>query len=235
MKREYNCIVVAGQPQVAYRETITQRADFNYTHKKQTGGSGQYGRVSGWLEPTAPGEADFEFTNKIRGGAIPIEFLPAVEKGFKGCMEKGRLIGFPVIGVHVFIDDGQAHAVDSSEIAFVAAARGAFREGFAKAKPVALEPIMKLEVQGPSEFLGAMTKTVMQRRGQIQMTSDEGDFSTIEAEVPLAEMFGYATDLRSTTQGKAEFSMEFSRYLPAPNEVQKALKEKYGTRVKDEE
>ena len=235
MKREYNCIVEAGQPQVAYRETITQRADFNYTHKKQTGGSGQYGRVSGWMEPLPSSEGDFKFSNKIRGGAIPIEFIPALEKGFKGCMEKGRLIGFPVIGVHVAIDDGQSHAVDSSEIAFVSAARGAFREAFAKAKPVALEPIMKLEVQGPSEFLGAMTKTVMQRRGQILMTSDELDFSTIEAEVPLAEMFGYATDLRSTTQGKAEFSMEFSRYLAAPSEVQKGLKEKYGSRIKDEE
>jgi len=235
MKREYNCVVEAGQPQVAYREAISQRADFNYTHKKQTGGSGQYGRVAGYLEPLPSGEGDFKFSNKIRGGSIPIEFIPAVEKGFKGCMDKGRLIGFPVIGVHVVIEDGQAHAVDSSEIAFVSAARGAFREGFAKAKPVALEPIMKLEVQGPTEFQGAMLKTVMQRRGQILMTTDEGDFSTIEAEVPLAEMFGYATDLRSTTQGKAEFSMEFSRYLPAPNEVQKALKEKYGTRVKDEE
>ena len=235
MKREYSCVVEAGQPQVAYREAISQRADFNYTHKKQTGGSGQYGRVAGYIEPLPSGEGDFKFTNKIRGGSIPIEFLPAVEKGFKGCMDKGRLIGFPVIGVHVVLEDGQAHAVDSSEIAFVSAARGAFREGFTKAKPVALEPIMKLEVQGPTEFQGAMLKTVMQRRGQILMTTDEGDYSTIESEVPLAEMFGYATDLRSTTQGKAEFSMEFSRYLPAPNEVQKALKEKYGTRVKDEE
>jgi elongation factor G len=226
MRREYSCIVETGAPQVAYREAITQRAEFNYTHKKQTGGSGQYGRVAGYIEPTGEGDADFEFLNKIRGGSIPTEYIPAVEKGFVSCLEKGRLIGFPVIGVRICIDDGQSHTVDSSEVAFQAAARGAFREVYPRAKPVILEPVMKLEVEGPAEFQGVMLKTIMQRRGTVIGTTEESGFTRTEAEVPLAEMFGYATDLRSMTQGKAEFTMEFARYLPAPSAVQKELKER---------
>jgi elongation factor G len=235
MKREYGCEVETGAPQVAYREAVSQRAEFNYTHKKQTGGSGQYGRVAGWIEPISEGDADFEFVNEVRGGAIPTEFIPSVEKGFRSMLQKGRLIGFPVIRLRIGINDGQAHSVDSSDNAFQAAARGAFREVYPRAKPLILEPIMKLEVEGPSEFQGAVLKTIMQRRGTVIGTTEEEGFSRVEAEVPLAEMFGYATDLRSMTQGKAEFTMEFARYLPAPSEVQKELKEKYGSKLKDDD
>jgi len=235
MKREYACEVETGAPQVAYREAISQRAEFNYTHKKQTGGSGQYGRVAGWIEPLTEGAEEFEFVNEVRGGAIPTEFIPSVEKGFRSMIAKGRLIGFPVIRLRIGIDDGQAHSVDSSDNAFQAAARGAFREVYPRAKPIILEPIMKLEVEGPTEFQGVVLKTVMQRRGTVIGTTEEEGFSRVEAEVPLAEMFGYATDLRSNTQGKAEFTMEFARYLPAPSEVQKQLKEKYGSKIKDDD
>jgi elongation factor G len=235
MKREYGCEVETGAPQVAYREAISQRAEFNYTHKKQTGGSGQYGRVAGWIEPITEGTEEFEFVNEVRGGAIPTEFIPSVEKGFRSMIAKGRLIGFPVIRLRIGIDDGQAHSVDSSDNAFQAAARGAFREVYPRAKPIILEPIMKLEVEGPAEYQGVVLKTIMQRRGTVIGTTEEDGFSRVEAEVPLAEMFGYATDLRSNTQGKAEFTMEFARYLPAPSEVQKQLKEKYGSKLKDDE
>jgi elongation factor G len=235
MKREYACEVATGAPQVAYREAISQRAEFNYTHKKQTGGSGQYGRVAGWMEPLTEGAEEFEFVNEVRGGAIPTEFIPSVEKGFRSMLAKGRLIGFPVIRLRIGIDDGQAHSVDSSDNAFQAAARGAFREVYPRAKPIILEPIMKLEVEGPAEYQGVVLKTIMQRRGTVIGTTEEDGFSRVEAEVPLAEMFGYATDLRSNTQGKAEFTMEFARYLPAPSEVQKELKEKYGSKLKDDD
>ncbi len=235
MRREYSCEVETGAPQVAYRETISQRADFNYTHKKQTGGSGQYGAVAGYVEPITDG-GDFEFVNEVRGGSIPTEFIPAVEKGFRSVLDKGRLIGFPVIGMRVVVNDGKSHSVDSSDIAFQAAARGAFRQVYPAAKPIILEPVMKLAVEGPQEFQGAILKSVMQRRGNvIGTTEEEGGFCRVESEVPLSEMFGYATDLRSLTQGKAEFTMEFARYLPAPSEVQKELREKYASRIKVEE
>ncbi|MCH7867314.1 MAG: elongation factor G [Myxococcales bacterium] len=238
MLREYKCEVETGAPQVAYREAISRRAEFNYTHKKQTGGSGQYGRVAGFMEPIEPGDegpSDFQFSSEIKGASIPTEYISSVEKGFRSCLEKGRLIGFPVLGLRVVVNDGKAHSVDSSEMAFQAAARGAFRDGFAKAKPIVMEPIMKLEVEGPSEFQGAILKTVMQRRGQVVGTVDTGGFVQIEADVPLAEMFGYATDLRSSTQGKAEFSMEFNRYTPASAEVTKELKEKYSSKIPDDD
>ncbi|MBW2387017.1 MAG: elongation factor G [Deltaproteobacteria bacterium] len=238
MLREYNCEVQTGAPQVAYREAISRRADFSYVHKKQTGGSGQYGKVAGYLEPIEAddeGDKDFQFISKIKGGSIPTEYIPAVEKGFRSCLAKGRLIGFPVLGVRAVIDDGNAHSVDSSEMAFQAAARGAFREGFARAKPIVMEPIMKLEVEGPTEFQGAILKTIMQRRGQIVGTHESEGFSQIEADVPLAEMFGYATDLRSSTQGKAEFTMEFNRYNPASAEVTKELKEKFASKIPDDD
>ena len=232
MRREYDCEVETGAPQVAYREAISQQAEFHYTHKKQTGGSGQYGQVVGYLEPTGEDGTDFEFVSKIRGGAIPTEFVPSVEKGFRSCIEKGRLIGFPIQGLRVVVTDGKSHAVDSSDNAFQAAARGAFREAYGRARPVILEPVMKLEVEGPGEFQGAALKTIMQRRGTvIGTTEEEGSFCRIESEVPLSEMFGYATELRSVTQGKSEFTMEFSRYLPAPSAVQQELKEKYKSKL----
>jgi elongation factor G len=231
MRREYSVELETGAPQVAYRETISQRADFNYTHKKQTGGSGQYGRIAGYVEPLTDGK-DFEFSNEVRGGAIPTEFIPSVEKGFASMLDKGRLIGFPVIGFKVVVNDGQAHSVDSSDNAFQAAARGAFREVYGKAKPIILEPVMRLGVEGPVEFQGAVLKTIMQRRGNVIGTTEEEGFCQVEAEVPLAEMFGYATDLRSVTQGKAEFTLEFAKYAPAPAEVKAELIEKYKDRVK---
>ena len=217
MKREYNAEVTTGMPQVAYRETITQRGDFNYTHKKQTGGAGQFGRVAGYMEPIEIEE--FVFDNQIVGGAIPTEYIPSCEKGFRSSLEKGPLLGFPVTGIKITINDGQSHPVDSSDMAFQAAARGAFKEGYSKAKPIILEPIMKVAVETPTEFQGAVMGSLNQRRGMILGTQDEGDICTIEAEVPLSEMFGYSTVLRSSTQGKAQFTMEFATYRPVPKNI----------------
>ncbi len=231
MKREYDCEVETGAPQVAYRETVSQRAEFNYIHRKQTGGAGQFGQVVGYLEPLTDG-ADFEFVNEVRGGSIPTEYIPSVEKGFVSSLEKGRLTGFPVQGVRVVVNDGKAHSVDSSDNAFRAAARGAFRQAYARARPIILEPVMKLEVETPQEFQGVVLKTVIQRRGNVVgTTEEESGFCRVGAETPLAEMFGYVTELRSLTQGKAVFTMEFARYLPAPAAVQEELKERYGARV----
>jgi elongation factor G len=225
MKREYSAEVVTSPPRVAYRETITRRVDFNYVHKKQTGGSGQYGKVGGFIEPWT--EEPFRFADEIVGGAIPREFIPAVEKGFKSMLAKGALIGAPVTGVSVTLNDGSSHAVDSSDIAFQEAARGAWREAYPKAGPQILEPLMKVAVEGPSEFQGGVVGILMQRRG-IVIGSTEGDgFSRVEAEVPLAEMFGFSTVLRSSTQGKAEFTMEFSRYAPLPAALGEELVKKY--------
>jgi elongation factor G len=233
MKREYNAEVDTGAPQVAYREAITRKAEFNYLHKKQTGGSGQYGRVGGYVEPYPEGE--FEFVNDIFGGSIPLEFIPSVEKGFRSMLKKGRLIGFPLTNFRVVINDGAAHAVDSSDNAFQAAARGAFREVYDRAKPAILEPIMKVAVEGSTEFQGAFVRTIMQRRGIIVGTTEQEGFVRVDADVPLAEMFGYSTDLRSSSQGKAEYTMEFARYAPVPGEVSQELIKKYGIAKKDDE
>jgi elongation factor G len=221
MKREYNVEVEVSPPQVAYRETISRRVDFDYTHKKQTGGSGQYGRVAGYLEPNP--EADFEFVDEIRGGAIPRQFIPSVQKGMKSMLEKGRKVGAPVVNIRVVIDDGNSHSVDSSDVAFQEAARGAWREAYDRGRPRILEPIMRVSVEGPTEHAGAMLTTLMQRRGAIIGQQDNGGMTVTEAEVPLAEMFGYATTLRSATQGKADFTMEFARYLPVPGAVEEEL------------
>ncbi len=221
MRREYSADVETGMPRVAYRETITQRGEFNYTHKKQTGGSGQYGRIAGYLEPTA--ENDFEFENKITGGAIPTQFISACEKGFRACLGKGPKMELPVTGIRVLINDGASHAVDSSEMAFQAAARGAFLEGYAKAKAVIQEPIMTVVVETPTEFQGAVMGSLNQRRGMILGSQDEGAMCVIEARVPLADMFGYSTVLRSSTQGKAQFTMEFSDYKQVPQSIAEEL------------
>ncbi len=226
MRREYKVPVETSPPRVAYRETISQRADFNYTHKKQTGGSGQYGRVAGFMQPHPEGE-HYGFVDNITGGSIPREFISSCDKGFTSMMEKGQLIGVPVTGIEFTINDGAAHAVDSSDVAFQSAAKGAFREGYMKAGPVILEPIMKVELEGPAEFHGNMVGTIMQRRGIIVGSSEEDGFSRVEAEVPLAEMFGYSTALRSGTQGKAEFTMEFSKYDAVPKNVSDELMKKY--------
>jgi elongation factor G len=233
MKREYKCEVESGMPQVAYREAITQRAEFNYTHKKQTGGSGQYGRVAGYMEPMDSG--DYEFVNSVKGGAIPNEYIPSCDKGFKEAVKKGSLIGFPIVNVRCVINDGQSHAVDSSDIAFQLAAIGAFREAYGKAKPCILEPIMKVSVEGPTEFQGNIFASINQRRGIITSSTEDGAFSRVEAEVPLSEMFGYSTVLRSLTQGKAEFTMEFEKYGRVPTSVSEALMKEYEEKRKKEQ
>jgi elongation factor G len=233
MKREYKCEVIPGMPQVAYRETITQHADFNYTHKKQTGGSGQYGRIAGYIEPFK--EGSYEFVDLIKGGAIPNEFIPSCDKGFRAAMEKGTLIGFPVTGVRCVINDGQSHPVDSSDIAFQFAAIGAFREAYEKAKPAILEPIMKVVVETPNEFQGNVFASLNQRRGIIMANTEDNTFSRIEAEVPLSEMFGYSTVLRSLTQGKAEFSMEFEKYARVPAALAEQLRKDYLEKRKKEQ
>ena len=225
MKREYNCEVTTGAPQVAYRESITTRGDFNYTHKKQTGGSGQYGRVAGFMEPIT--DKDYEFVDAIKGGAIPNEYIPSCDKGFKKAMKNGSLIGAPIVGVKMTINDGQYHPVDSNDNAFQIAAIGAFREGYEKAKPVILEPIMKVQIAAPSEFQGNIFGLINQRRGIIVDSSDENNTSTVNAEVPLSEMFGFSTILRSSTQGKGEFTMEFEKYGKVPNAVADELIKKY--------
>src|SRR5882672_6944300 len=226
MKREYGTEVDTGAPRVAYRECISRRADFMYTHKKQTGGSGQYAKVGGYIEPI-PNSDEFEFVDEVRGGSIPREFIAACEKGFTSALAKGDLIGAPVLGVRVVLNDGQSHAVDSSDLAFQVAARSAFREAYPQARPVILEPIMKLAVEGPSEYQGAYIKVIMQRRGMIIGSTDLEGFSQVEAEVPMAETFGFATDLRSCSQGKAEFTLEFAKYQAVPAEIQKTLIEEY--------
>ena len=216
MKREYQADVITGKPRVAYRETITRKAEFNYTHKKQTGGSGQFGRVMGYVEPC---EEEFEFVNKVTGGRIPTQFISSCEKGFHGSMVKGPKMEFPITGVRVVLEDGAYHAVDSSEMAFQAAARGGFKEGYLKAKPVIHEPIMKVVIETPNEFQGSCMGLINQRRGIIQGSQEEGVMSVIESIVPLSEMFGFSTILRSATQGKAQFSMEFSAYKQVPQSV----------------
>ena len=232
MKREYKCEVTVAQPEVAYRESITTKADFNFTHKKQTGGSGQYGRVAGFMEPFQEEGKDYEFVDAIKGGAIPNEYIPSCDKGFRKAMEKGSLIGAPVVGVRCTINDGQYHPVDSSDIAFQTAAIGAFREGYAKAKPSILEPIMKVQLAGPTEFQGNMFGLINQRRGVIIDSTDENGTSTVNAEVPLSEMFGFSTILRSSTQGKAEFTMEFEKYAKVPNNVSEELQKAYQEKKK---
>jgi elongation factor G len=228
MKREYGAAVAISPPRVAYRETVTRRADFDYTHKKQTGGAGQYGRVVGFLEPLEQG--GYEFVDEIAGGAIPREFIPSCDKGFRSMLARGRLMEAPVTQVRVTIVDGKAHSVDSSDIAFQEAARGAWRAAYDRAGPVLLEPVMKVQVEGPRDFHGAIVATLMQRRGQVEGVNEQGAYCQIDAEVPLGEMFGYATALRSATQGTAEFTMEFSRYAPVPRPIQDAVIAEYKER-----
>ncbi len=229
MRREYNASVETGAPRVAYRETISKRSEFDYIHKKQTGGSGQYARVAGYIEPVV-GE-EFIFENEVKGGSVPTQYIPACEKGFRNCMVKGPKMGFPVFGVKVVLNDGASHAVDSSDMAFQTASRAAFVEAYGKAKPVIHEPIMKVVIETPTEFQGAVMGSLNQRRGLIVGSQDEGTFSIIEAQVPLSEMFGYSTVLRSLTQGQAQFTMEFFIYKQAPQSIvdelaKNAMKEK---------
>jgi elongation factor G len=225
IKREYGATIQTGAPQVKYRETLTRAVEFDYTHKKQTGGSGQYAKVQGVLEPSEDG--DFHFENKVVGGRIPSEYIGACEKGFAMSLAEGSYIGAPVQGLKVVLMDGAAHAVDSSDMAFQTACRATVRKFYTQGKPVALEPLMLVSVEGPGEYQGDIIKTIMQRRGVIVGTTEDEGFIRIDANVPLAEMFGYASVLRSATQGKAEFTMEFARYAPAPAEVAEQLVKDY--------
>ena len=233
MRREYSANVTTGAPQVAYREAITRRAGFDYLHKKQTGGSGQYAKVVGYIEPSESGE--YQFVDEIRGGRIPTEYIPACDRGFRTALDKGSLIGFPIVGIKAVLTDGNSHSVDSSDMAFMIASRSAFREAYRKAGPQILEPVMRVSVEGPGEFQGAIYKSLMQRRGTVLGSTEDAGFARVDADVPLAEMFGYSTDLRSATQGKAEFTMEFARYAPAPGEVSEELLKKYKSKIVEED
>jgi len=224
MKREYNCEVSVGAPKVSYRETATRRADFDYKHKKQTGGSGQYAHIKGYLEPLAEDEeASYLFEEKVVGGRIPKEYIPAVDKGFKAAMIKGPVAEYPVVNITAVLEDGSYHEVDSSDMAFQVCSRNCFKETFLKTKPILLEPVMKLEAEVPPDFQGPVTGELTSRRGIIVSTDMAGDTAIIIAQVPLAETFGYSTDLRSMTQGQGTFSMEFDHYRQVPSSIQEKI------------
>jgi len=224
IRREYKVDVTVGAPKVSYREAPTKGTAYDYKHKKQTGGSGQYAHIIGHLEPL-PEDAteNFIFEDAVVGGRVPREYIPSVEKGFLAVLGKGPIAGFPIVGVKATLEDGSYHDVDSSDMAFQICARAGFREAFLNTKPVLLEPIMKMEVEVPSDFQGPVTGELNKRRGLIISTETVGNTSTIIAEVPLAETFGYSTDLRSMTQGQGVFTMEFSKYRPTPGNIQKEI------------
>jgi len=223
MRREYKIEMETGAPQVAYRETITRRVEWEYTHKKQTGGSGQYAKLLGIMEP-CEGE-NYIFENKVRGGSIPTDYIPSCDKGFQTAMQKGPLLGFPIVNVKMTVVDGGSHSVDSSDMAFQTAAILGFKKAYREAGAVMLEPIMKVVVEGPTEFQGSIFGSINQRRGIILASQDEGHNCIVEAEVPLSEMFGYSTTLRSSTQGKAEFTMEFAKFVKVPRSIAEELLE----------
>ncbi|MBD2493672.1 elongation factor G [Nostoc sp. FACHB-280] len=209
IQREYNAEVYVGTPAVAYRETISQKTQFDYRLKKQSGGTGLYAHVTGWIEPS---DEPFVFENRVVGGAVPKEYIPACEKGFREAMTTGKLSGYPVTGVKVVLDGGSYHPVDSSELAFRSAAHQALENAIAQAKPYILEPIMLVEVETPNEFIGRVQGDISSRRGLLLSSETMQGYSVIRAEVPLVQMFGYSTELRSLTAGMATFSMEFACY-----------------------
>jgi elongation factor G len=217
MQREFNVGANVGKPQVAYRETIRQLSEYDYTHKKQTGGSGQYARVKLRVEPNE--ENEYEFVNEVRGGNIPKEFIPAIEKGVVESLEHGVLAGYPLSNVKVTVFDGAYHEVDSSEMAFKICSSICFKEAARKAKPVLLEPVMSVEVVVPEEYMGPVNGDLISRRGQLQGTESLGSTQIIKAMVPLSEMFGYATELRSRTQGRGAFTMHFGKYEEVPRNI----------------
>jgi elongation factor G len=224
IRREYKVAVEVGAPKVRYREAPTQLARFDYRHKKQTGGAGQFAHIVGFLEPLPEGfEEPFEFEERIVGGRIPKQFLPSIEKGFRSVLHKGPVAGYPVVGLRVVIEDGSYHEVDSSDRAFQTCAQGCFRETFPKTRPVLLEPIMKLDIEVPEAYQGAVTGDAVSRRGLIVGTAGQDGLAQIVVEVPLAETFGYATDLRSMTQGQGTFTMETLCYRRVPPSIQEEL------------
>jgi elongation factor G len=218
LKREFNVEATVGKPQVAYKETLTRQADGEMKYAKQTGGRGQYGHAKIHLYPGEPGTG-YIFENKIVGGAIPKEFIKPIDEGIKEALTRGVLAGYPIDDVRIELYDGSYHDVDSSEMAFKIAGSMAFQDAAKKAKPVLLEPMMRVEVVVPKEHMGDVMGNLSSRRGQIQSQEDRGGTQIIAARVPLSEMFGYATDLRSRTQGRATYSMHFDRYEPAPQNV----------------
>jgi len=226
MRREFKVEASVGQPQVAYRETITQATEVDYTHKKQTGGSGQFARVKLLFEPQAPG-SDFVFESKITGGNVPKEYVPGVRKGIESVMNNGVIAGFPMVDLKATLLDGAYHEVDSSVMAFEIAARAAFREGAQKARPVLLEPIMKVEVVTPDDYTGSVIGDLNSRRGQVQGQEMRGNATVVNAMVPLANMFGYVSSLRSMSQGRAQYTMQFDHYAQVPNAVAQEIQSKY--------
>lgn len=233
IRREYKVDCTVGAPKVSYREAPTRETAFNYKHKKQTGGSGQYAHVVGKLIPLDPQSLEpFLFENKVTGGRIPSEYIPSVEKGFRESLHKGPVAGYEVIGVQMRLEDGSYHDVDSSTMAFEICARDCFRETFKKADPVLLEPIMKVEVEIPTEFQGPVTGAISSKRGVILGTESRSGYAVITSEVPLSEMFGYSNDLRSATQGKGSFSMEFLKYQKLPSRFQEEIVKKAQTAAK---
>jgi elongation factor G len=226
MRREFKVEANVGAPQVAFRETVSKRADVDYTHKKQTGGSGQFARVKMTIEPNEQGKG-FEFENKVVGGNVPKEYIPGVAKGVQSVVESGVLAGFPMLDVKVTLTDGAYHDVDSSVMAFEIAARAAFREGALKAGPKLLEPIMKVEVVTPEDYVGGIIGDLTSRRGQVRGQESRGNASVISAMVPLANMFGYVNNLRSMSQGRAQFTMQFDHYAQAPQGVAEEVKAKF--------
>ncbi|MGO8688166.1 MAG: elongation factor G [Thermoguttaceae bacterium] len=224
IRREFNVAVEVGPPKVNYREAPTQAAKFNVRHKKQTGGAGQFAHIVGRLD-VLPEDAPepFVFEDCVSGGRIPKQFIPAVEKGFRQCLRKGPLAGYPVVGLAVFLEDGSYHEVDSSDMAFQTCARTTMRENFSKTRPVLLEPVMKIEIECPSQFQGTVVGNLTARRGMVVATELDGVTARIEGEVPLAETFGYSTDLRSMTQGQGTFTMEFARYRRVPASIEREI------------
>lgn len=232
MKREYKVELEIGMPQVSYRETVTERVVFDYTHKKQSGGRGQYARVCGIIEPS--GNDDNVFIDDIKGGVIPGTYVPSCEKGFFASLDKGQLTGFPIVGVKMTVNDGNFHPVDSSNLAFELATIMGFKENYKKAKPRILEPIMKLGVEMPSEFRGTVMGSINQRRGVVLDTVVDGQFTQVDATIPLSEVFGYATILRSLTQGKSEFTLEFLKYEAVPRSIEEKLIEDIQRKLKED-
>jgi elongation factor G len=226
MRREFKVEANVGAPQVAFRETVSKRADVDYTHKKQTGGSGQFARVKMTIEPNEQGKG-YEFVNKVVGGNVPKEYIPGVSKGVQSVVEAGVLAGFPMLDVKVTLTDGAYHDVDSSVMAFEIASRAAFREGALKAGPKLLEPIMKVEVMTPDDYVGGIIGDLTSRRGQVRGQETRGNASVINAMVPLANMFGYVNNLRSMSQGRAQFTMQFDHYAQAPQGVAEEVKAKF--------
>ncbi|KAF9412459.1 Elongation factor G, mitochondrial [Podila epigama] len=237
MRREYNVDCVTGKPQVAFREAIQDTAKFNYTHKKQSGGAGQYGRVQGYIEPAEIDEEgqDAFFESRVVGGNIPTNYIPACEKGFKEGMQKGFLIGHPITGVRMVLEDGAAHAVDSSELAFKIATMNAFKEAYMKSNPVIMEPIMKVDITAPIEFQGTVIGGINKRKGTIVDTESGEDYFSCVAEVSLNAMFGYASEIRGQSQGKGEFSMEYLRHQKVLPQEQVELIKAHQKKLKDEQ